>query len=55
MTSVVGIRHGHRVITTVSGPMGALTFSRQHHPDCTCRTRDDRPARAARRRKFTTR
>lgn len=55
MTSIVGIRHGHRVITTVSGQTGALAISRQHHPDCPCQTPDDRPARIVRRRKTTAR
>ncbi|MFF2100892.1 hypothetical protein [Streptomyces sp. NPDC058202] len=48
MTRIVGIRDGHRVITTVNGQPGALSISRQHHPNCPCRRRStDQPQPAA--------
>ena len=50
MPQIVGIRDGHRVITTVTGPPGAMKVARQHHPDCLCRAQS---ARTARRRKTT--
>lgn len=50
MPQITGIRDGHRIITTVTGPPGAATIDRRHHPDCPCRTL---PARIARRRKTT--
>lgn len=39
MTSIVGIRDGHRVTITVTGPAGAMRVDRQHHPNCPCQTR----------------
>jgi hypothetical protein len=44
MTQIVGIRDGHRVTTTVTGPAGSVTIDRQHHPDCPCRTTNPGPA-----------
>ncbi|HSE05972.1 MAG TPA: hypothetical protein VLK35_17625 [Methylomirabilota bacterium] len=38
MPQLVGIRDGHRIITTVTGPRGNMTVTRRHHPDCPCRT-----------------
>lgn len=53
MTRITGIRDGHRIITTVTGPPGAITISRQHHPDCPCQATGPKPARVTRRRKPT--
>jgi hypothetical protein len=54
MTSIVGIRDGHRIITTVTGRGGTATIDRQHHPDCPCLSHPQ-PPRIARRRKSTRR
>ena len=51
MTQLAGIRDGHRIAITVTGPAGSATITRAHHPDCPCRTHDPRPASVARRRK----
>jgi hypothetical protein len=55
MTSIVGIRDGHRIITTVTGRGGTAAINRQHHPDCPCLSHPPQPPRIARRRKPTRR
>ncbi len=50
MTQITGIRDGHRIITTVTGPPGTMNVDRRHHPDCPCRTQS---ARITRRHKTT--
>ena len=53
MTRIVGIRDGHRIITTITGPPGRIRVDRQHHPDCPCLSHPPQPPRIARRRKPT--
>ncbi|MFE0207057.1 hypothetical protein [Streptomyces sp. NPDC058985] len=36
MTQIVGIRDGHRVITSITGKAGSMAVDRKHHPDCPC-------------------
>lgn len=55
MISIVGIRDGHRIITTVTGTPGQLRISRQCHPDCPCPSHLPLSPRIARRRKPTRR
>jgi hypothetical protein len=38
MPRITGIRDGHRIITTVTGPASAITIDREHHPECPCAT-----------------
>lgn len=38
MTQIVGIRDGHRVTITVTGHAGTAVITREHHPECPCRT-----------------
>lgn len=45
MTQLAGIRDGHRIIITVTGPRGTMTVTRTHHPDCPCRTQPTRTSR----------
>ncbi len=45
MPQLVGIRAGHRILITVTGPRGNMTVTREHHPECPCRTQ---PARTSR-------
>jgi hypothetical protein len=40
---IIGIRDGHRTITTVTRPAGVLTINREHHPDCPCTERTSMP------------
>jgi hypothetical protein len=54
MTTIVGIRDGHRVTITVTGQPGSASITRQHHPECPCHTAEPQPARITRRRKPTT-
>lgn len=37
--TLTGIRDGHRVTITVTRTGGEATITRQHHPECPCRTR----------------
>lgn len=53
MTQIVGIRDGHRVITTVTGRPGEAVITRRHHPDCQCSKQPS--LRASRRRQPTAR
>lgn len=45
MPQITGIRDGHRIITTVTGPPGSATITRACHPDCPCHTQTARTAR----------
>lgn len=47
-TTVTGIRDGHRITITITGPTGARTITRRHHPDCPCRTAPTPPSRVNR-------